>query len=99
MSQACARWRGDIGACIVDALDRAGRARVLRHLEACAACRADYEDLLPVRDWLALLAAVVGPAENSYCFVTRTIVVRGKEFPSSTAATGQPVRAAIKWHE
>jgi anti-sigma factor RsiW len=23
-----------------------------RHLAACPACRTDYEDLLPVRDWL-----------------------------------------------
>jgi anti-sigma factor RsiW len=76
MSQACARWRGDIGAYIVDALDRAGRARVMRHLEACAACRADYEDLLPVRYWLSRLAAVGGPADHACCLVTRTIVVR-----------------------
>jgi hypothetical protein len=56
MSQACAMWRGDIGAYIVGALDRAGCARVLGHLEACAGCRADYHDLLPVRDWLTRLA-------------------------------------------
>jgi len=60
MSQACARWRGDIGAYILGALSPESGARVKRHLEACAACRADYEDLVPVRDWLSLLAAAGG---------------------------------------
>jgi anti-sigma factor RsiW len=52
MSQACADWRGDIGAYIVGALSAAGGAQVRRHLENCTACRADYQDLLPVRDLL-----------------------------------------------
>jgi hypothetical protein len=52
MSQACAQWRGDIGAYIVGALDSSAGADVRRHLRACANCRSEYEDLLPVRDWL-----------------------------------------------
>ena len=52
MSQACAGWRGDIGAYIVGALGPVEAARVKRHLRGCAACRVDYQDLLPVRDWL-----------------------------------------------
>jgi anti-sigma factor RsiW len=52
MSQACTGWRGDIGAYVVGALGPVEAARVKRHLRGCAACRADYEDLLPVRDWL-----------------------------------------------
>lgn len=52
MSQACAGWRGDIGAYVVGALGPVEAARVKRHLRGCAACRADYRDLLPVRDWL-----------------------------------------------
>lgn len=52
MSQACARWRGDIGAYIVGALDSGASADVRRHLRTCANCRSEYEDLLPVRDWL-----------------------------------------------
>jgi anti-sigma factor RsiW len=52
MSQACADWRGDIGAYIVGALSAAAGAKVRRHLENCAACRADYQDLVPVRDLL-----------------------------------------------
>src|SRR5215472_9621437 len=52
MSQACADWRGDIGAYVVGALGPVEAARVKRHLRGCAACRADYRDLLPVRDWL-----------------------------------------------
>jgi anti-sigma factor RsiW len=54
MSQGCARWRGDLGAYVIDTLDADERAAMGRHLGACPACRADYEDLLPVRDWLAL---------------------------------------------
>jgi predicted anti-sigma-YlaC factor YlaD len=52
VSQACAGWRGDIGAYIVGALDHDAAARVRRHLRRCRACRADYTDLVPVRDWL-----------------------------------------------
>jgi hypothetical protein len=52
MSLACAAWRGDIGAYIVGALSPQAGARVRRHLETCPACRTDYQDLVPVRDWL-----------------------------------------------
>jgi hypothetical protein len=64
MNQACARWRGDIGACIVDALDQDGCARLRRHMRAGAACRADYEDLLPVRDWLSRLTTACELADH-----------------------------------
>lgn len=57
MSQACAGWRGDIGAYIVGALDPGAAARVRRHLRACGACRADYSELVPMRDWLTRAAA------------------------------------------
>lgn len=57
MSQACATWRGDIGAYIAGALSPEAGARVKRHLMICRACRADYQDLVPVRDWLSRLAA------------------------------------------
>jgi anti-sigma factor RsiW len=53
MSQDCAGWRGDLGAYLIGALDAQERAAMRRHLAACPACRADYENLLPVRDWLA----------------------------------------------
>lgn len=58
MSHSCAEWRGDIGAYIVDALDGPARARVRGHLAACADCQAEYDDLVPVRAWLARLASV-----------------------------------------
>ena len=54
MSQGCARWRGDLGAYVIGALEREERAAMRQHLGACPACRADYQDLLPVRDWLTL---------------------------------------------
>jgi predicted anti-sigma-YlaC factor YlaD len=56
MSQACTRWRGDIGAYIVGALEPAAAAGVRRHLRRCEACRSEYEDLLPVREWLTRLS-------------------------------------------
>jgi predicted anti-sigma-YlaC factor YlaD len=53
LSQGCIKWRGDLGAYVIGALDNQERAAMRRHLAVCPACRADYEDLLPVRDWLA----------------------------------------------
>jgi Putative zinc-finger len=55
MSSSCAQWRGDIGAYIVGALDPRARHQVTRHLADCAGCRADYDELVPVRNWLSLL--------------------------------------------
>jgi hypothetical protein len=55
MSRSCPQWRGDIGACIVGALQARELDRLDRHLTACPGCRADYNDLLPVGDWLAML--------------------------------------------
>jgi len=60
MSQACAGWRGDIGAYVVGALGPAEAAGVKRHLRGCAACRTDYQDLLPVRDWLGRMNPIDG---------------------------------------
>ena len=61
MTQACAMWRGDIGAYIVGALDAEASARVRRHLRACRSCRNDYHDLVPVRDWLGWLVLAGEP--------------------------------------
>jgi hypothetical protein len=64
MSHSCAEWRGDIGAYIVGALGGPARARISRHLAACAGCRADYDELVPVRAWLGRLASVGRRAET-----------------------------------
>lgn len=56
MSQACATWRGDVGAYLVGALGGDARAQVIAHLEACAGCRSEYEELVPVRGLLSQLA-------------------------------------------
>jgi hypothetical protein len=61
MSQSCARWRGDIGAYIVDALDGPAHDLVTRHLAVCAGCRADYDELVVVRGWLDALAPPARP--------------------------------------
>jgi Putative zinc-finger len=55
MSSACAQWRGDIGAYIVGALEARARHQVSRHLADCAGCRADYDELVQVRNLLGLL--------------------------------------------
>ena len=60
MSQTCAEWHGDIGAYVVGALSPAEAGRMLRHLCGCAGCRASYQDLVPVRDWLGRLVPADG---------------------------------------
>src|SRR5215831_7428750 len=51
-----AAWRGDVGAYLVGALDSDARARVIAHLETCAGCRSDYDELISVRGLLSQLA-------------------------------------------
>ena len=60
MGQACAEWRGDLGVYVIGALDETERGGVKRHLLACLACRAEYEELLVVRDLLGRLAGPDG---------------------------------------
>jgi anti-sigma factor RsiW len=52
MTQGCARWRDDLAAFVLGALDGEDRAAMKLHLAACPACRAAYQELVPVRDWL-----------------------------------------------
>jgi anti-sigma factor RsiW len=54
-TQACPGWRDDLAACLVGALDPQACTAVRRHLGTCVACQAEYENLLPVIGWLALL--------------------------------------------
>lgn len=60
MSHSCPRWRGDIGAYLVGALDDSARDRVGRHLATCPGCRADHDELAPVRDRLNCLTPAAG---------------------------------------
>jgi Putative zinc-finger len=60
MSRSCEQWRGEIGAYIVGAVDGGARDRVARHLAICPGCRADYDDIVPVRNSLGLLALAAG---------------------------------------
>lgn len=53
MSQGCAQRRADIAAYVIGALEQKERHAVRQHLADCGPCRAVYEDLVPVRDWLA----------------------------------------------
>jgi hypothetical protein len=69
MSASCAQWRGDIGAYVVGALDARDHGRVTRHLAECRGCRADYDELIQVRDCLDRLdlttaGADTGPGEH-----------------------------------
>jgi anti-sigma factor RsiW len=59
MSEDSHLWREDLGAYLVGALEPDEAARLRRHLEQCAACRAEYEELAPV---VGLLATVPGEA-------------------------------------
>ncbi len=65
MSHSCAQWRGDIGAYLAGALDGRARDRVASHFPACAGCQADYDELVPIRDWLGLLTLLAGGLEGS----------------------------------
>jgi len=65
MSSSCAQWRGEIGAYVVGALNGNARDRVTRHLAGCAGCRADYDEIVPVRDWLGVAALSAGWPEPS----------------------------------
>ena len=56
-ARACPAWRGDLAAYLVGALDPQPSAAMRRHLGACPACEAEYEDLAPVVSSLALLAS------------------------------------------
>ncbi|MGH3170087.1 MAG: anti-sigma factor family protein [Trebonia sp.] len=52
-SHGCAGWRDGIGTYVIGALEQDEHAAMSQHIAACPACRTEYEDLLPVRDWLA----------------------------------------------
>jgi len=52
MTQGCARWRDDLAAFVLGALDDEDCAAMKLHLADCPACRAMYQELVPVRDWL-----------------------------------------------
>jgi predicted anti-sigma-YlaC factor YlaD len=52
MSRDCDRWRGDVALYVIGALNMQERAAMRLHLATCSACRAEYEQLLHVRDWL-----------------------------------------------
>ena len=93
MNHGCAEWRGDLGAYVIGALEEDERAAMRRHLTACPPCRADYEDFLPVLDWLTKLKRHLAACrecradcENSSC--------RGCPLPHRWLAdgtvTGQP---------
>lgn len=49
MERACTGWQGEIAACILGALDRDQGAALARHLARCAGCRAEYDELAPLR--------------------------------------------------
>jgi anti-sigma factor RsiW len=53
--QTCPGWRGALAAHLVGALDPQACAAVRRHLGTCPACQAEYDNLVPVVGWLALL--------------------------------------------
>jgi hypothetical protein len=99
VSLACVSWRGDIGAYIVGALSPQASARVRRHLETCPACRADYQDLVPVRDWLDRAAPLDGPADGQIPPPLEPLRQRGKRarwrWPATASVGAAAVAAAV----
>lgn len=57
LAQAWPGWRGDLAAGLVGAPDPPAYAALWHRLGTCAACQADYEDLVPVVGWHALLTS------------------------------------------
>jgi anti-sigma factor RsiW len=53
MSRGCDGWRDEVSVYVIGVLDSDERTAMRLHLATCPACRAEYEYLLPVRDWLA----------------------------------------------
>lgn len=102
MSSSCAQWRGDIGAYIVGALNGRARVQVTRHLAACAGCRADYDELVPVRDWLDLLDLMTGapqpaPARRRGAALAAT-AARARAVSSDKGVTGADAPRAGRTH-
>jgi predicted anti-sigma-YlaC factor YlaD len=59
----CGHIRVELGAYLLGALEPADRARVVRHLEACAACRDELVDLAPLPGLLARIPQDEVPAD------------------------------------
>jgi hypothetical protein len=96
MSQACAGWRGDIGAYVVGALSPVEAAGVKRHLRRCAACRADYQDLIPVPHWLSRMNPADGmPPRQPPGRPPPKPVRPPRRFPGRRAAAAATVIAAV----
>jgi anti-sigma factor RsiW len=57
MNEEAHQWREELGAYLLGALDADEAARMRRHLEQCAACRAEYAQLAPVAGQLATIPA------------------------------------------
>jgi Putative zinc-finger len=64
MSDQAHPWREDLGAYLLGALEPEEAERMLRHLEECPACRAEYAELAPVAGLLAKVPAEAFVAER-----------------------------------
>jgi len=91
MSSSCAQWRGDIGAYIVGALNGRARVQVTRHLAACAGCRADYDELVPVRDWLGLVDLMTGAPQPGLARRPAAAACNSLQEETFLAADGLPL--------
>jgi hypothetical protein len=69
-AQACPGWRDDLAAYLVGALDPPACTALRHHLGTCPACQAEYEDLVPVVGWLALLTSP-GPGNMGLLVASR----------------------------
>ena len=90
MTEGCTRWRDDLAAFVLGALDGEDRAAMKTHLAACTACRAAYQELVPVRDWLTPHQAAPGrPAGGARAYYEDLVYPRfARQVPTPLRVPG-----------
>ncbi len=64
-------------------LDPAFAARVRTHIDTCAACRAEYEDLSRVTGWLREPALFAPPEDYAWQLLPQTLAARARSVPAA----------------
>lgn len=89
----CAAVRDDLASLAIGALTGVDRARVLAHLEGCASCTADVEELAAAADALIALVPDAAPPEG---FADRTVeLIRADRAPRRSALRRAAAVAAV----
>jgi hypothetical protein len=83
----CERVREQIPECLAGRLDKAGRERVIEHLETCSGCRAELAELGVVWRRLEPLAA---PVEEPQAWMKDRFLEMLEAYQAGLAAAGRP---------